>query len=80
MDILAVYIPNAIGEDTLNWNTSHPELIPLPLPSHLIGKQDVTTNLVDMEFKLRQAQAEDSLSELCRLLRVLRGIYQYRHK
>lgn len=81
-----------ISEDhatTLSTESSHatsaghpPETMPLRLPSALPAslRHSCPFNLVQIELRFRLAQAEDSLSELRRLLRITMGLTHYKIK
>ncbi|OJT10121.1 hypothetical protein TRAPUB_13392 [Trametes pubescens] len=57
-------------EDTVLW-------LPSALPSSLrVG--DLTTQLLGMELRLRLAQAEDSLTDIRRLRRIMKGISEFK--
>jgi hypothetical protein len=59
-----------------------PENMPLKLPSTLPASllKSCTFNLVQIELRFRLAQADDSLSELRRLLRITMSLKNYRIK
>ena len=77
------YMP-ALGElpvGSQTPSTTQPEAIPLRLPSSLPATSRTTicsSTLIDTEHRIRLAQADDSLCELQRLLRVTRGLWQYK--
>ena len=57
-----------------------PERVPLRLPSTLPASISCSFNLAQIELRFCLAQAEDSLSELCRLLRITMGLRDYKSK
>jgi hypothetical protein len=79
------YMP-ALGEladGSQTSSTIQPEATPLRLPSSLptISRTTIcSSTLIDTECQIRLAQADDSLCELRRLLRVTRGLWQYKFK
>ena len=61
--------------------TSAPESMPLRLPSTLPAPQpSFPFNVAQIECRFRLAQAEDSLSELRRLLRIKMSLWDYKAK
>ena len=77
-DIQAFYMPGvlelrATAESSRGGNTG-PEHISLYLPSGLPSHLHQSPSLVQKEKRLHIAQAEDSLTELRRLLRVTLGL------
>lgn len=92
MESRNLYIP-LIAEDfatTSSTESSHamsadhpPEAMSLGLPSTLaesLLQNSGTFNLVEIELRFRLAQADESLSELRRLLRVTMGLTDYKSK
>ena len=58
-----------------------PETIPLHLPSALPTDiiSTIPSNFIDIETRLRISQADDSLNDLKRFLRVTMGLWDYKH-
>ena len=56
-----------------------PETTPLYLPSAMPLHIVISSGLTEIETKLRLAQADDALGELRRLLRILRGLLDYKY-
>ena len=90
MEARNLYMPQ-ISEDHATTSTesphatsaSHlPESMPLRLPSTLPAslQKSCSFNLAQIELRFRLAQAEDSLSELRRLLRIKMGLKHYKSK
>lgn len=59
---------------------SEPESIPLYLPHTVIAehKLRVRPKVADVERRLREAQADDALSEIRRLRRIITGLWQFK--
>ena len=77
-EIQSTYIPgysqvNRSGDELL-----YPEKWTLFLPSQVPRAFQVIPNLAEMEKQIRIAQCNDSIAELCRLLRVLQGLKEYK--
>lgn len=80
--IQSFYMPG-VGDlrgryDVSEGEVSHPENLLLYLPSGCRAEYHLSEALVDMEKRLRLAQAEDTLAELRRLLRVKLGLWDYK--
>lgn len=60
---------------------AYPETTPLHLPSSLPTDvfSTVPSNLIDIETRLRISQADDSLNDLKKFLRVTMGLWDYKH-
>jgi hypothetical protein len=57
----------------------HAEAIHLHLPSLLpVNLHQTITNVCDREHRLREAQADDSLSEIRRQCRIIKGLWQFK--
>jgi hypothetical protein len=54
------------------------EDIPLVLPSALPALRSSINRIVSAEARLREAQADDALAELCRVRRVLPGLMTFK--
>ena len=91
MEARNLYIPLAAEDHATTTSTesadvtpaSHlPERMPLRLPSILPAslQNSCSLKLVQIELRFRLAQAEDSLSELRRLLRITMGLRDYKAK
>ena len=76
-DIQASYMPSVM-ELRLTQDLQHPETIHLRLPSALHSRSILPYNLREKERRLRLAQAEDSLVELKRLLRISMSLQDYK--
>lgn len=83
-----IYIP-LVSEDHSTTESPHvtsashlPETMPLRLPSTLSAslQSSCSFNLADIELRFRHAQAEDSLPELRRLLRITMSLKDYKSK
>ncbi|KAG6822100.1 hypothetical protein H0H92_015306 [Tricholoma furcatifolium] len=60
-------------------NSYEPELFPLYLPSSLTAPLCAQVpDLANKEERLRFAQADDSLAEICRHRRIISGLYQFK--
>jgi hypothetical protein len=91
MDARNLYIP-LISENTSEHAAAEsphpmpanylPEAMPLTLPSTLPAalQQTLPFKLAEIELRFRLAQAEDSLSELRRLLRITMSLRDYKSK
>jgi hypothetical protein len=81
-EIQSVYMPGAFElqgrQRVAGGEVSHPESILLRLPSGYPVGHGLPATLVDMEKRLRLAQADDALVELRRLLRVTLGLWDYK--
>jgi hypothetical protein len=76
MPSLAEHRAGSISPD----DSACPETIPLHLPSALpAGILSTIPNLADIETRLRISQADDSLDDLKRFLRVTMGLWDYKH-
>jgi hypothetical protein len=92
MEARNLYIPTVSDDDHTATSSTEsplatlasqlPETIPLRLPSALPSSLQKPSpfKLVQIEFRFRLAQAEDSLSELRRLLRITMGLRDYKSK
>jgi hypothetical protein len=80
--IQSFYMPAAstllASDDHDTGDTPQAEDIPLCLPSGCQQPVSVPASLADIEIRLRVAQAEDSLVELRRLLRISSGLWDYK--
>ena len=87
-DIQAVYLPSvakywteSVSPDDAHIYSKNPETIPLHLPSAL--PTDIVSTIppkfFEIETRLRISQADDSLYELKRLLRITMGLWVYKH-
>ena len=87
-DIQAVYLPSvakywteSVSPDDAHKYSKNPETIPLHLPSVL--PTDIVSTIppkfFEIETRLRISQADDSLYELKRLLRITMGLWVYKH-
>jgi hypothetical protein len=79
------YMPalTEITEDSRKQTNTQPEAIPLWMPSSLpvsVRPTICSSTLIDTERRIRLAQADDALCELRRLLRVTKGLWQYKIK
>lgn len=59
---------------------AYPETTPLHLPSTLPAdvRFSIPSNLIDIEIRLRISQADDSLEDLKKFLRVTMGLWEYK--
>ena len=60
---------------------SNPESMPLYLPSSLppdISQRPELKDIRDTEHHLREAQADDALADVCRLHRIIQGLWQFK--
>jgi hypothetical protein len=79
------YMP-ALGDlsnESQSPSNMQPEVIPLRLPSSLSATARLvicSSTLIDLQLRIRLAQADDGLCELRRLLRVTRGLWDYKGK
>jgi len=87
MEARDLYIPLIPKESTGSSDATtsggrKPESMPLKLPSTLPAslQKSCPFNLVQIELRFRLAQAEDSLSELRRLLRIRMSLWNYKSK
>jgi hypothetical protein len=80
--VQSFYMPGVLAlrgtPERLESESLHPENLSLHLPSGFPASHTLSSGLVDMEKRLRLAQAEDALSELRRLLRVTLGLWDYK--
>ncbi|KAF9492480.1 hypothetical protein BDN71DRAFT_1591590 [Pleurotus eryngii] len=60
------------------FSNDKPEVIPLFLPSEIPGPLTSTSSLRLKETRLRIGQANDALIELCRLLRITMGMWEFK--
>ena len=67
--------PNDNGASSIK-----PHLIPLWLPSQINGRVSVDTSLVNIEWKLRHAQAYESLESLRRYLQFRAYLYKFKDR
>lgn len=86
-DIQDVYMPSvaehraeSISPDDANG--SYPETVPLHLPSSLPADviRTIPSNFIDIETRLRISQADDSLDDLKKFLRVTMGLWDYKRR
>jgi hypothetical protein len=80
-DVQSFYMPGVVpggGQEVPDGEALHPEDILLHLPSGIPTSQNVPESLVDIEKRLRVAQADDALVELRRLLRITLGLWDYK--
>ncbi|KAG1836053.1 hypothetical protein DFJ58DRAFT_735266 [Suillus subalutaceus] len=66
------------GCPTSNPNSSNAEDLPLLLPSEVCGVVPCDQKMLEMEWSLRYAQANDALNECRTHIRVRRQLYQYK--
>ncbi|KAG2144653.1 uncharacterized protein EDB93DRAFT_1241226 [Suillus bovinus] len=66
------------GCPTSNPNSSNAEDLPLLLPSEVCGVVPCDRKMLEMEWSLRYAQANDALNECRTHIRVRRQLYQYK--
>jgi hypothetical protein len=78
-EIQLFYMPEVRGrQEAREGEVLHPESIPLHLPSGVPAGCGLSEDLVNVEKRLRVAQADDALVELRRLLRVTMGLWDYK--
>ena len=78
-EVQSFYMPELRGrQDVPEGETLHPESIPLHLPSSIQAGHGLSEDFVNIEKRLRVAQADDALVELRRLLRVVMGLWDYK--
>jgi hypothetical protein len=80
--VQTVYMPAVAGllaAVSTTSSASHPESSPLYLPSDMPQENITPGSLADKERRLRIAQADDSLTELKRLLRITMGLWEYKN-
>ena len=75
-----IYMPAVSPQE--NDLNALPESISLKLPSTLPRnvRDALTFRLANVETRMREAQADDALRQLRRLLRVTKGLWQYKFK
>jgi hypothetical protein len=80
-EVQELYMPGVVGLLAMNDTEDpiQPETTPLYLPSAMPPHVIVSAGLTEIETKLRLAQADDALGELRRLLRILRGLLDYKY-
>lgn len=66
--------------DTGSASSIKPHLIPLWLPSQINGRVSIDTSLVNIEWKLRHAQAYESLDSLRHYLQVRAYLYKFKDR
>lgn len=79
MPSIAKYRAESVSTDDAR-SPSYPETTPLHLPSSLPADiiSTVPSNFIDIETRLRISQADDSLDDLKRFLRVTMGLWDYK--
>ena len=79
--IEAFYIPTAPEHQrsASGRHATHPECIPLYLPSAISPNLQPAPDLIEKEKRLRLAQVNDALVELRRLLRITLGLWEYKY-
>ena len=87
-EIQDVYMPSvtkyhaqSMSSDDEDQFFESPEMIPLYLPSALPADVMLTipSKFIEIEKRLRISQAEDSLTDLRRFLRITMGLWDYKH-
>jgi hypothetical protein len=81
MPSVAKYRAESISPDDACKSFTNPETIPLHLPSALPMDMvsTIPSNFIHIETRLRILQADDSLDDLKRYLRVTMGLWDYKH-
>jgi hypothetical protein len=80
MPSITKYRAESISPDGASEAFTYPETIPLHLPSALSTDiiSTVPSNVIDIETRLRISQADDSLNDLKRFLRVTMGLWDFK--
>jgi hypothetical protein len=76
----AVATLHALSPKDTGASSIKPHLIPLWLPSQINGRVSVDASLVNIEWKLRHAQAYESLDSLRHYLQVRAYLYQFKNR
>jgi len=81
MPSITKYLAQSISPDDEDQFFKYPETIPLYLPSSLPADvmSTVPSKFIEIEKRLRISQADDSLSDLRRFLRITMGLWDYKH-
>jgi hypothetical protein len=81
MPSVAKYRAEFVSPEGASKHLAYPETTPLHIPSALPTDvfSTVSSNLIDTETRLRISQADDSLDDLKKFLRVTMGLWDYKH-
>jgi hypothetical protein len=81
MPSVTKYLAQSISPDDEDQFFEYPETIPLYLPSALLADviSTIPSKFIEIEKHLRISQADDSLSDLRRFLRITMGLWDYKH-